>query len=72
VTIAVETNEKEPRDRTVLTLRHNVWLTGILGMLYMIVTSIPLPLNSFDIGDFSPQIAFLGTTVLLSLEITSG
>ncbi len=51
--------------RTVRTLRRTVWLTGGLGMLFMVAFCVPLSRLSFKTAEYAVPLAILGTTVLL-------
>jgi antigen flippase len=52
--------------RTVLTLRRMCWLTGVLGMVAMMVLSPLLSQWTFGSDEYTLHIALLGATVLLS------
>jgi PST family polysaccharide transporter len=68
---AVGTNNDERIARTVITLRRAAWLTGGLGMLFMIVLCVPISRVTFTSSDYSWEIALLGVTLLLA-SITAG
>lgn len=68
---AVGTDNDERIARTVITLRRAAWLTGILGMLVMIVLCVPISRITFASTDYSLPIALLGVTLLLA-SITAG
>lgn len=68
---AVGTNDETRIARTVISLRRAAWITGLLGMIVMIVFSAPISRATFASSDYSRLIALLGVTLLLA-SITAG
>lgn len=59
------TGDQDRIARTVKTLRRTVWLTGLLGMLTMILGCTLFSRSAFGTYDFALPIALIGVTVLL-------
>ncbi len=65
------TGDEDRLARTVKALRRTVWITGFLGMAFMILASPFLSTISFGSPDHFSAMAILGVTILLA-NITSG
>lgn len=66
VAAAVAKNDDEAIGRSVLTLRRISWLTGLVGMMAMIVLSPFLSQLTFDSPKYTVDIAALGVIILLT------
>lgn len=65
IAAAATRDDQQIIGRTVLTLRRMCWLTGILGMVTMMVLSPYLSQWTFGSSDYTVYIALLGLTILL-------
>lgn len=63
---AVGTEDDVKIARTVITLRRAAWLTGVLGMLVMIMFCASISRISFESENYAVWIAILGVTLPLS------
>lgn len=66
IAVAVSRGDSNKIGRTVLTLRRISWITGLLGMLFMVVLSPLLTRLTFDTDVYTVDIAALGVTLLLA------
>jgi len=68
---AAGTDDDERIARTVITIRRTAWMTGVLGLLVMVIFCVPISRMTFDSDDYARSIALLGIT-LLSGAIAGG
>ena len=68
---AAGTDDEERIARTVITIRRTAWMTGVLGLLVMVIFCVPISRMTFDSDDYARSIALLGIT-LLSGAIAGG
>lgn len=66
VAAAVASGDEQTIGRTVLTLRRMVWLTGILGMVGMMLLASQLSQWTFGHTDYTRDIAALGLIILFT------
>ena len=71
IAAASSRNDHEAVGRVILTLRRMCWLTGLMGMLSMLLLSPWLSQLVFTKPDYTIDIAFLGIAILLA-NISSG